>query len=360
MMKQPIRDGFSLVWRHQRIVWWIFFVNLFLGFLASVTPRTMLSSVLDKSIYSHQLGQRFDLDALIELFTRPDISAAPWLAGSLVLSLIFVFYMLFISGGVLSVYHQDRKLTRGQFFEFSGDFFWRMIRLLLCSIIPFAIVFGLLAGLDSVTDKMASNAPREMQGFWVQVIGSLIVLLIAMFVRAWFDLAQARTVIDHVRGMFVLTFRSFVMTLRNLPGLLWIYVFTTIIAALVAVATWYIWLTIPHTSFGASWLLLELVTLFLVGIRLWQRASVVVWYENYSELHAPPIPVPPAPLPSTVYVEQVEVVTTPAILPSPKKAKAQQSDRADALNCRGRAFFARDTTRETACGSLRTGTPKAS
>ena len=323
-MKRPIQDGFSLVWRHQRIVWWIFFVNLFLGFLASITPRSMLHSVLDNRLYSQQLSRQFNVSAFVDLLSKPEISMTPWLTGSLAVSVVFIFYMLFISGGVLSVYHQDRKLTRGQFFEFSGDFFWRMIRLLLCSIIPFGIVFGLLSGVNVVSGKMANNAANEMQGFWVQVLGSLIVLLIALFVRAWFDLAQARTVIDHVRGMFVLTFRAFVMALRNLPGLLWIYVFTTIIAAIVVMATWYIWLTIPHTSFGASWLLLELVTLLLVGLRLWQRASVVLWYENYAEAHAPAIPAPPAPLPPVTYVERVEVVTTTPVV-SPTRDEGEGS-----------------------------------
>ncbi len=313
-MKRPIRDGLSLVWRHQRLVWWIFIVNFVLGLLASITPRTVLQSVLGKSFYSEQLSQHFAAPVFIELLSRPDISMTPWLTGSFAVAVIFVFYMLFISGGVLSVYQQDRKLTRGQFFEFSGDFFWRMVRLLLCSIIPFAIVAGLFSGVNAVSGKMANEAPSETQGFWVQVIGSLLVLLCALFVRAWFDLAQARTVIDHVRGMFVLSFRSFVLALRNLPRLLWIYLFTTIVAAIAVVGAWYIWLTIPHTSFGASWLLLELVTVLLVGIRLWQRAAMVLWYENYAELHAPPIPLPPTPPPPTF--EYVEVVAAPVTPPS--------------------------------------------
>jgi cytoskeletal protein RodZ len=52
-----------------------------------------------------------------------------------------------------------------------------------------------------------------------------------------------------------------------------------------------LWLNIPHKSFGRSWLLLEVVTLVMVGIRLWQRAATVLWYENYAELVAPPVPV---------------------------------------------------------------------
>ncbi len=310
MLKRPIRDGLFLVWRHQRLVWWIFFVNLVLGFLASLAPGAVLHSVLDKSLYSEEMSKHFDAAVFFELLMKPEVSTAPWMAGSLAAGLIFLFYMLFISGGVLAVYHQDRKLTGGQFFECCGDFFWRMVRLLLWSIIPFAIVFGLAAVVQRVSGKMASDAARELQGFYVQVGGSFVCLVFALFVRAWFDLAQARTVIDRVRGMRVLTFRSFVLALRNLPRLVSIYLTTAFVAALAVFAAWTLWLRIPHGSFGASWLLLELLTLVLVGVRLWQRAATVVWYENYAELHTPPLPVLliPSPPPTT---ELVEVVASP-------------------------------------------------
>jgi len=170
-----------------------------------------------------------------------------------------------------------------------------------------AIVFGLLALVQHVSDKMASDAPRELQGFFVQAGGSFLCLLIAFFVRAWFDLAQARTVIDHVRGMRVLSFRSFVLALRNLPRLLSIYLTTAIIAGIAVLAAWTLWLRIPHGSFGTSWLLLELLTLVLVGARMWPRAATVVWYENYAELHTPPLPLPLIPPPPPT-MELVEVV----------------------------------------------------
>jgi hypothetical protein len=310
MLKRPIRDGFLLVWRHQRLVWWIFLVNVVLGFLGSLAAGATLHSVLDKSLYAEGMNKRFDASVFIELLSKPEVSTMPWMTGSLAAGLVFLFYMVFISGAVLATYHQDRKLTRGQFFESCGEFFWRMVRLLLWSFIPFAIVFGLVALVQRVSGKMASDAPRELQGFFVQVGGTFVCLLFALFVRASFDLAQARTVIDDVHGMRVLSFRSFVLALRNLPRLLWIYLTTAIVAGIAVFAAWTLWLRIPHALFSASWLLLELLTLVLVGVRLWQRAATLVWYENYAELHTPSLHIPliPSAHPTT---ELVEVVASP-------------------------------------------------
>src|SRR5208337_3091367 len=314
-MKRPIRDGFFLVWRHQRLVWWIFFVNLLLGFFASLAPGIVLHSALGRSLYAGELSRRFDATVFIELLSKPEVSPAPWVAGSIVVGVIFLFYMIFLSAGILAVYREDRRLTRGQFFESCGDFYWRMVRLLLCSIIPIGIVFALLSWVGSVSGKMASNAPREMQGFWVQVVGTLLCLVLALFVRAWFDVAQARTVIDRVRGMFKLSCQTFVLAVRNLPRLLSIYLTTTLVCALMAVAGWKLWLNIPHKSFGRSWLLLELVTLVMIGIRLWQRAATVLWYENYAELHAAPVPLTPVIAPPP---EMIEAAAAPAeTVPTP-------------------------------------------
>jgi hypothetical protein len=310
-MNRPIRDGFSLVWHHQRLVWWIFFVSLLLGFLASIAPLLAVHATLDKSLYSRHLSQGFDVTVFMEMLAKPEVSLSSALAGSAVISFIFLFYMLFLSGGILSVYVGDRKLSRGEFFASCGTFFWRMFRLLLCSIIPFAVVFALLARVQTVSGKMASDAAWELQGFTVRVLGSLLCLLLLLFVRAWFDVAQARTVRDELRGMFLLTWRTFLLTVRKAPSLGFIYFFITLVGALLAAGAWFLWLKIPHQSFGASWFLLQLLTLFMVGLRLWQRAAAVLWYENYLELHPAFAPVPPTPL----ALQIVEVDAAPVVLP---------------------------------------------
>jgi hypothetical protein len=295
MMKRPIRDGFGVVWRHQRLLWWIFFVSLALGLLAAAGPRILFHSLLNKSLYSQELSERFDLTVFLELLSKPEVSLNAMYGGSTAAAFVFVIYMLFVSGGVLTVYRDDRKLGRGEFFEASGDYFWRMFRLMLCAVIPFGIVMALFSVVEVVSGKMTRNASWEKQGFWVAVGGYFICALIALFVRAWFDVAQARTVCERARGMFVLTFRAFVLALRNLPGLTLIYAGISLIGTILVAGTWFIWLHIPHQSFGRSWLLLELLTLMLIGLRLWQRAASLLWYENYLETHATRIALPPGP-----------------------------------------------------------------
>jgi len=116
---------------------------------------------------------------------------------------------------------------------------------------------------------MASNAPREMQ-----VLGAsgrtLLCLVLVLFVRAWFDLAQARTVVDRV-GKFKLSLRSFVLALRNLPALALHLPGDNSRCALCHSRL----NCAEHSTqiFCRSWSALGIVTLVIVGIRLWQRAA---------------------------------------------------------------------------------------
>ncbi len=52
---------------------------------------------------------------------------------------LFLLFMLFVSGGILEVYRQDRRLNTGDFFAASGAFFWRFVRLMLLSLVPFRL-----------------------------------------------------------------------------------------------------------------------------------------------------------------------------------------------------------------------------
>src|SRR6185369_8358933 len=101
--------------------------------------------------------------------------------------------MIFINGGILTVYREDRKLTKAEFFEMSGGYFWRTVRLVLLSCIPFAILGGFYSALSDSSERLTDNAANAHTGFWVLVVGCLILWIMTTFVRAWFDLAQSMT-----------------------------------------------------------------------------------------------------------------------------------------------------------------------
>jgi hypothetical protein len=183
--------------------------------------------------------------------------------------------MLTIDGGVLTVYLEDRKLSWEEFFASCGLFFWRMVRLGLYSMVAFG---GLLAAGGAIADyaeKLFDDAPQERLEFFVNVSSKLAIVLAALLLRLWFDLAQARVVHGNERRILRELRRSFKPAFRS--GLYAQYLgIGGLAAASMAIGIW-VWVNLPHGAMGASFVVLELVTIAQIAARLWMKAASARW-----------------------------------------------------------------------------------
>jgi hypothetical protein len=288
-----LSQGARRVWRYQRALWWFFAVNFILAVFGTAPMATRLGQVADHSLYSQRLYQTFDIAAFLELAGNPDVALWSKFPGSLLFSLIFFVFALFLTGGILETYRADRKLTTAEFFQACGAFFWRWVRLLIFMLILMVPIGIVASAITKWSGTLSSDAPQEKLGFWVDVIGVLFVLFLMMAVRLWFDMAQVLAVAEDEHAMRRTLVRAFRLTFSNFGSLFWLYFRITFLAWLaLAVGVW-IWLKIPASHVGLSFLLFEIVLLWWVGTRLWQRASETVWYERQSEAFVE-TPFPPA------------------------------------------------------------------
>lgn len=288
MQTNLFTSGARLVWRHQRLMWWIFAVNLFLGWLVLSPVKGVFGPFLNHSLASSALVDRFDLGTFFQLLSEPEISVHLLAAYSMHFSLIFLAYMIFINGGVLTVYGEDRKLPRAEFFEMSGAYFWRMFRLVLLSIIPFAIIGGIYAAISAASDKLTNEAVNDRTGFYVLVAGCIVVWIAALFVRLWFDMAQSLTVAQNERSMLRMTWRGFVRSLRNIVPLLSAYISIHIVGILALIGFCLLTLHFRHQNYFGTWLVLEIMLVIEIAVRLWQKAACMTWVQ----LHAVTVSTP--------------------------------------------------------------------
>ncbi|HEU5401504.1 MAG TPA: hypothetical protein VFU86_09115 [Terriglobales bacterium] len=281
MSKGTVGTGWNLVWRHKKILFWVFAVNLLLGALATNGPRLEFSSVLDHRMQSARLANGFDLGTFVELVSRPDINMTAPIQGSILYSGLFFLFMLFIVGGILTAYREDRPLFAGEFFGASGEYFWRMVRIFLMSLIPYAGV----AAVTAIIFAIASGSASEKTAFQIRMLGVGIGIVLVLFVRLWFDVAQVRAVAQNEHGMFRDLLRAFAISLRGLGTLLWMYLRISIVAWVLLWLGLWTWNRLPGNQVWATWLLLEVVMFTQVFARLWQRAASVRWYGIYAEEH---------------------------------------------------------------------------
>ncbi len=308
--KGLVAAGAALVKRHPRVLWWVFAVNFILGGLGSAGAAGALHDALHHSLAGQPLIDRFDLGMFLELVNRPEVNLMQYAGSSYLFAGLFFLFMLFISGGIVEVYWRDRKLTTGEFFAASGAFFWRFVRLLLLSLIPIVILGVVHGAIHHMSDYIDDRVTAAQVSFFIFLIGSVILLLLALCVRLWFDIAQVRTVAQNERGMWRNTWKAFGITWRNLGTLFRAYFCIAFFAwATLAIGLW-IWVYLPATTLPVTFILLELIMLAQIVARLWQRATAVTWYQRHAVLV-------PADVVDYTTPAPVEIVETEVIVESP-------------------------------------------
>ena len=292
--------GAALVWRWQRLVWWIFILSMVLGSYATKRMVDRAEPTLDHSLQSApRLVHSFDLTAIAELSNQPDSPLeGPGHAG-LHFSVIYMVFMLFATGGILVAYYRDERPTTGAFFEACGYHFWRFFRLLLyfaLALIPTAILASIVRAVYS---RIAEKSISPMPSVYFFCAAAVVILFLLIVTRLWFDMAQVIAVAEDEKKMRRALKVSAGLLRRHFGSLFWLYFRISLIAWIIFGLGVYVWShNLPPESTTTAFVLGQLVILSWIGTRLWQRASEALWYRKYRESAVVPPAYSPAPEPS--------------------------------------------------------------
>ena len=325
--KGLVAAGASLVWRRQRVLWWVFAVNFILSALGTAPTRNQLQEVLGHSLAGQPLTKGFDLGMFFELVRVPESNLFASHGASLHMGILFFLFMLFVTGGILTVYREDRKLKTGEFFGASGAFFWRFVRLALFSLIPFAVLGLALWGVNKLSDYIGDRTVSAQTGFYILLAGAALITLLALFVRLWFDIAQVRAVVQDEHKMWPNLWKALGISWRNVATLFRVYLCISGVAWVTLAVGLFLWAKLPPTATPVTFLLLEFIILMQLLTRLWQRASSVTWYQR----HAAMVLVDAADYTTPAPVELVEpIAEMPATAKKTDETAEERSDSQDA------------------------------
>jgi hypothetical protein len=304
--------GAGLVWRRQRVLWLVFFVTLFLSFLGTRRQVEHVGKTLNHSLNSTpHLVDRFDLASLVELAQQPEAPIDLFNPSFVLFPFLIGIFMLFVTGGILTAYYQDVRMTTGEFFGAGADHFWRFFRLLIyfgIVAIPFAILVGIGGGIYDHIDEV-SKSPLTAVYFFTAV--AVVIVFLAMSVRLWFDMAQVIAVADDERRMHRALRLAAGLVWRNFGSLFWLYFRISFLGCLGFGLGLYLWMMyLKPDSIYTAFFLSQILILFWIATRLWQRASEAAWYRKHQDSAALPVP---AYVPAPVPVMAASASATPAM-----------------------------------------------
>ncbi len=285
--KGVVAAGFSLLWRRQGMLWWVFVVNFVCGALGTIPATVGTASSLASLSAGPPLSKGFDLGMFVELVRLPNVRLMALYTASYIFAFLFFLFMLFVSGGILETYRQDRKLTTGDFFAASGAFFWRFVRLLLLSLIPFIVVGMIYQGLSKLSDYIGDRAIADQVGIYLSWFAMARFPAARAGVRLWFDIAQVRAVAQNERGMWRNTWKSWRIIWRALRPACSGCTSASALGGVGDIGDRAGDLgELPPTATPVSFVLLELIMLAQLAARFWQLASAMTWYQRHAEVVA--------------------------------------------------------------------------
>lgn len=283
-------SGAGLVWKWQRLVWWIFAVTLIFGFLSTQGMVDRAAGTLNHSLSSKRLVDGWDLSAFAELSELPNSPIEFQGPAVIHFSIVFAVFMLFLTGGILSTYLRDEKPRAASFFEACGQFFWRFFRLLIYFAIVLIPIAGIGAGVSALYDKIDADSISPFPAVYFFLAAVVVILLLLAIVRLWFDMAEIIAVADDERRMHKALRRAARLLWHNFFSLLWLCIRIAIVGLVLFFFGLRLWMTFlsPQSNILA-FLLSQLMILAWVGTRLWQRASEARWYREYAQtdVHEP-------------------------------------------------------------------------
>jgi hypothetical protein len=286
-------SGVGMVLRNKRYIVWFYVLNVFLGLFGTAAFIKQVGTILDHSLQSERLVHGFSLGVLLEMFSRPefgptDASRAP----AMFFAVLFMVATALFLPGVFQGYASAYRLPREDFFRACGRNLWRYIRLMIVAGIVMGIVAGVLFGINGALVKKAGESTNELLPFEVQMTGLAVIFLAMTTLRICFDLAEVDIVLSDQRAVRKSIGAGFRHTFRHWGRLLGSYVVATIMAALVLLGGFWMWMKLvrPESVRGA-FVISQLTLLVLLIPRFWQRGvSVSYWQQR---MMIPVVPLPP-------------------------------------------------------------------
>ena len=189
-------EGARRVLRYQRVLWWLFVVNALFAMFAVRPGAEQFGDVLDHSLHAQRLSDAFDIFAFINWPPSQRFRSGPQRWSPRLLAHLFCSLVIYDGRNSRSVSSGPKAFYRGVLSRLRRIFL-AMGAHELCLVVILAPLLLLAGVVYDWSGNLSENATQKKLGFWVLLAGGLLLALVLMVVRLWFDMAQVRAVAEN-------------------------------------------------------------------------------------------------------------------------------------------------------------------
>jgi hypothetical protein len=296
-----LRQGASLAGNRKRYLAWLYAASLGLAGIAAAAAAHQAGAVLDHSLAADRLLHGFDVATLIAVLMNPGVSTSALSQLSTAMAALYFLAVLFLTPGIVYSFVHGEPPSTAALFRRSGEYFWAFVRMTLwTALIALPTLGALNAGRRLLLKAVNARTGDERIALAVSLATLAVIVVVAYFLRLWFDLAEFHLVRRADRATRK-TLRPAWRALCRAPGRLFAIHFACALAGGVVFAfgAW-VWWHLPSPAVGLAMLVGQVMTMALIAARYWQRASEAAWFSANVPEEAPialaaPLPAEPPP-----------------------------------------------------------------
>jgi len=279
-MKRPLPNllaqGFQIGLRNWPCVVWAYAVNLVFALVAAVPFATGLSSYLDHSLAAQKIAGTIDFSDLGELAIRVrdtsffpmSLHTAGWV-NLLQLLLLFVFF-----AGSLFIFVSAEPPRLSVLLRGGVAYFWRFVRAAILAGGISAVILGILLAIRAAGLARADAVYVERQMFLFTTISGILVLLVALLLRLWWDLVEVyvvRNAMDGEGRVHQAMLPAFRMLFRHFFRIFGSFLLAGIAGVCGLALCLFLWKLLPAHQVWVAALLAQVGLFLLLASRFWQR-----------------------------------------------------------------------------------------
>lgn len=194
MVFKSIKHGFSQAFSFKKIVLIYYLVNFLFAIFIALFFRNALSDYLAGSLAGARIFEAPDMNIVFEFLKYKGDSIQMVFLLFILFSMINRLFLLFLSGGTLSIIASNGHFSAEKFWGNSAKFFSRFVRLALLSI-PFLVLLLLLPQIYDVIERLAfGKNPYQNITFWGGWIKTGLRYLSLLLFALLFDYTRIFTV----------------------------------------------------------------------------------------------------------------------------------------------------------------------
>jgi len=283
--KDIFNHALRKVFYNQKLIILFWVTNAVLAVILSLPLYHLLSVQLSHSLTANLLSSRFDYLWLVQFqhIYSVTLNEIPFMIYSVVgvYTLVQTFYL----GGLISVFNYPQKNHISDFFYGSVRYWTRFFKVLLFTILSFALLFGLNDLLGTLSDYISLNSGSNILDFYLRAIRYGILLFLIGIITIISDYSKVLIAVRDEVAVSKSILQAIIFIKNNFILTFSVFLFIALLGALGSIMYNFINMFIPSTPYYfliLAFVLQQLLVIFRLFIRMYFCSTEVVIYKDLS------------------------------------------------------------------------------